>query len=123
MSIPAIEPTCYIRVQYLLRFTSGLREQLSGYSITGVGVVEHGKKGSMKGRTSKSTAEASMKTLDGLLGFIERLDLAWRVVLGGGEWNDGSLETSQRNSNQNLEREPNDSDVQGNINPVSMTDK
>ena len=86
-------------------------------------MVEHGKKGVTRGRTSKSTAEASMKTLDGLLEFIERLDLAWRVVLDGGEWKSGSPDTIQREPHQGSTGKSAGSDVQGSINPVSMTDK
>jgi hypothetical protein len=85
MSIPPSEPTGYIRIQYLLRFTSGLREWLSGYSVTGQGVLES-KSGAQKKvvrGSSKATVEASRNSLKKLLGFIERLDLAWQAVLSG----------------------------------------
>ena len=86
-------------------------------------MVEHGKRGLGRGRTSKATAEGSMGVLDGLLRFIERLDLAWRVVLSGGEWDDGSMQTQRRDRSQDVERISGDSVERGSINPVSMTDK
>jgi hypothetical protein len=126
MSIPPTEPTGYIRIQYLLRFTSGLREWLSGYSVTGQGVLES-KSGAQKrvGRsTSKATVEASRKSLKDLLGFIERLDLAWQAVLTGGSWNGGAT-TSEEKPRVKMEdvdtREAGESDSSRNL--VSVTDK
>ena len=86
-------------------------------------MVEHGKRGLGRGRTSKATAEGSMGVLDRLLRFIEGLDLAWRVVLSGGEWDDGSMETISRNRDKEVEQKSRDSVEHSSLNPVSITDK
>lgn len=82
-SIPEHDPTGYIRIQYLLRFTSGLREWFSGYSVTGQGVVENISAAQKRTRknSSRATVGASRESLRDLLAFIERLDLAWQKVL------------------------------------------
>lgn len=53
--------------------------------MTGQGVLES-KSGAQKKvvrGSSKATVEASRNSLKKLLGFIERLDLAWQAVLSG----------------------------------------
>jgi hypothetical protein len=128
MSIPPIEPTSYIRVQYLLRFTSGLREYFSGYSITGTGVVEEGKKVGVKGTpripSTKVVAEASLRNLDELLRFVDKLDSAWLTVLKGGQWYHGEPVTrDDSDAGSNREQGRNDPEDEPLTTPVSITDK
>ena len=126
MSIPSSEPTGYIRIQYLLRFTSGMREWFSGYSISGQGVVENVSAAQRRTRknSSKLTVEASRRSLKSLLEFVERLDLAWMGLLTGIS---GLVATSQSDQKTEVKEEAEDAlnNTQSGSyrNLVSITDK
>jgi hypothetical protein len=126
MFIPPSEPTGYIRIQYLLRFTSGLREWLSGYSVTGQGVLES-KSGSQKKvvrGSSKATVEASRNSLKKLLGFIERLDLAWQAVLRGQSLNGNSTTPDEKSEVKEEDTVAQETGASGSSkNLMSVTDK
>jgi hypothetical protein len=126
MSIPPSVPTGYIRIQYLLRFTSGLREWLSGYSVTGQGVLES-KSGSQKKvvrGSSKATVEASRNSLKKLLGFIERLDLAWQAVLRGQSLNGNTTTPDEKSEVKEEDTVAQETGASGSSkNLMSVTDK
>ena len=103
-----------------------MREWFSGYSISGQGVVENVPAAQRRTRknSSKSTVEASRRSLKSLLEFVERLDLAWMGLLTGIS---GLVATSQSDQKTEVKEEAEDAlnNTQSGSyrNLVSITDK
>lgn len=107
MSIPPVSPTAFTRVQYLLRLTSGLRDFITGYSVTGHGVIENEKpKKSVKGSRlattmiTKTTRIQSRRNLLSVLAFLDTVDQGWRAVLLGEVWEPDRHTQSRHNTDE-----------------------
>lgn len=95
--IPPIDPTTYIRIQYLLRFTSSLRDWITAYplsdkqdEVVGTNTSTHAKRrriaaGLVEDQDSSDTVGKShaLSTFRDTLKFLHKLDKGWMTVLAG----------------------------------------